>query len=261
VIIYLGAKAIVMLRFFSRAFKKQKRGKQFPKAIWSSGLSKESEFWKQWLKLKSETYIGQDFDDYEWRINPNSDLSGQPHIIRRLELFAPAGTKVSILDVGTGPLTCIGKKWEGREVQITAVDILADRYNKLLSQAGIIPLVLTQYAEAEKLLQTFSPNQFDLVYCQNALDHVYDPMGAINQMLGVVKPDHAVVLLHRLNEGENAKYYGLHQWNLCREENEFIIWNRDAHISVNKALTDIADVYFDEFGDPTQLLVSLVKRI
>lgn len=92
------------------------------------------------------------------------------------------------------------------------------------------------------------------------MDHAYDPLAAIRQMLKVVKPQHALVLLHNINVGEKEGYDGLHQWNFCWQDGEFIIWNNDLRISVNKELSGIADVYLDECWNPEILIVSLIKR-
>jgi len=229
------------------------------KGKWKDGLPNELEHWRHWLASgRDGAFAGGRFDDYEWRTNPNTVL--QAHIARHLEPFAPPGTTISILDVGAGPLTCVGKKWPERIVHIVAVDPLAEQYNQLLKQLNIAPLVRVQFAEVERLSEHFPLNHFDLVNCQNALDHVYDPFVGIQQMLAVVKPQHAVVLLHRVNEGEREGYYGLHQWNFSREGDEFTIWNKDLHLSVNEALTPIADVHFHEAWESDLLVVSLIKK-
>lgn len=118
--------------------------KEQVKAKWEGGISNELLHWEHWLRAGSAAFVREGFNDYEWRTNPNSDLTkAQKHIIRRLEPVAPPGTKVSILDVGAGPLTCVGKQWEGREIKITAVDALAEEYNALLAKLNISPLVRT----------------------------------------------------------------------------------------------------------------------
>ncbi|HEV2781503.1 MAG TPA: methyltransferase domain-containing protein [Actinophytocola sp.] len=229
------------------------------KTRWQSGLANELEHWRHWLEGGPEAFAGWAFNDYEWRTSPDSDLRQQPHITRHLERFAPPGAEVTILDVGAGPLTCVGKKWPDRTVRVVAVDALADQYDKLLEQLNITPLVRTKAAEVEQLTRVFPANYFDLVYCQNALDHVYDPLRGIHQMLEVVKPEHAVVLMHNVNEGEREEYFGLHQWNFCREQDDFVIWNGDGRTSVNASLAGIAEVRFED-SDPNLLIVSLIKN-
>jgi SAM-dependent methyltransferase len=230
------------------------------KARWQNGLPNELEHWRRWLSAGPAAFAKEAFNDYEWRSSADSDLRQQPHLTKYLEPFAPVGSTVTILDVGAGPLTCVGKKWPGRTVEIIPIDPLAAKYNALLDELNLTPLVRTRYAEVEHLSEVFSSNHFDLVYCQNALDHVYDPIRGIHEMLKVVQPRHAVVLMHRVNEGEQERYFGLHQWNFCREDNDFVIWNHDGRVRVNEELSETADVRFEQASSPSLLLVSLHKK-
>jgi len=169
-------------------------------------------------------------------------------------------------------LTRLGKRWEGRIVWITAVDALAEQYERLLRDAGITPPVLTQPGEVERLTERFPKNSFDLVNMENALDHSYDPLLGIRQMLEVVKSGGYVLLLHDVNEAHRTGYVGFHQWNFCAEEGHFIIWNPQNRVSVNDALGDIAEItveivseeeaYFasEPHTEQEKLLVSLRKR-
>ncbi len=230
------------------------------KTRWQEGLSNELEHWRNWLSGGSEAFAGGGFNDYDWRTRPDSDLRNQPHLTRNLEPFAPEGTTVRILDVGAGPLTCVGKEWPGRTVEITPVDPLADQYNTLLAELNLTPLVATEDAEVEKLSEVFPADHFDLAYCQNALDHVYDPVLGARQMLEVVKPGHAAVLMLNVNEGERENYHGLHQWNFCREGDDLVVWNHDGRVSVNEELSGVADVRFEPESTETLMVVSLVKK-
>jgi SAM-dependent methyltransferase len=226
-------------------------------AGWKAGLADELAHWRRWLAEGSTAFVGQ-FDDYAWRTSPDSLL--QAHHTRHLERHAPPGRIVHILDVGAGPLTAVGKQWPGRFVEITAVDALAESYDAVLAEAGLVPLVRTTYAEAERLTERFAPDSYDLVYCQNALDHVYDPLQSIREMLAVVKRGHAVVLLHTINEAEHQGYGGLHQWNLCADGKEFVLWNREQRISVAQVLASVAEVTIEPCWEETLLLVALTKR-
>lgn len=214
------------------------------KQVWESGLGNEVDHWANWLSGGAEAFAHLPFNDYSWRRDPKADLRNQPHIADFLTPISPAVSPLRLLDVGAGPLTVVGKNLPGRQVQITAVDPLAPEYDKLLAHNQVVPLVRTTFAEVERLTDQFVENSFDFVYCQNALDHVYDPIKGIDEMLRVVKPGHTVVLFHRINEGENEKYWGLHQWNFCREGGQFIIWGTVGRYSVNKEFVGKATVSF-----------------
>ena len=184
---------------------------------WASELIKdELSFWE-----KALADGGRDWNPDEFRLRTDFDLPLQDEL-RDLISAAP-GTTVRILDVGSGPLTRVGRRWPGRDVRITAADPLAEHYHALLRRLGIVPPVPTTFAHGERLLETFPPSQFDLAYASNALDHTYDPLKAIEQMLAVTRPGGCVYLWHFANEGKHNCYKGLHQWNLDTVGNDFII--------------------------------------
>src|SRR6185312_12382497 len=92
-----------------------------------------------------------------------------------------------ILDVGCGPITNIGYVLPGVDVQITAVDPLSGVYSKLLAGCDLTPPAPTQFATAEDLSAFFDAEAFDLVHCCNALDHSFDPLRGLRQMVHVTK--------------------------------------------------------------------------
>ena len=193
------------------------------------GLKDEISCWDGWLKEKGGVWP----DDYAARLDPNAPL--QAHLVSRL----PDKDEVSILDVGAGPLTIVGKVWPGHEVNIVAVDALADEYDKLLRWHGVEPIIRTRQCEMERLDSLFGLNMFDLVYCRNALDHCYDPVAAIRCMYAVVKPGRCVLLDHETNEGENEKYAGLHQWNIETDGNSVLIWSKDYRHYLGDIIGDV----------------------
>jgi SAM-dependent methyltransferase len=176
---------------------------------------------------------------YRQRMDPTSDLQEE---LKQL-IAAPPDSVVRILDVGAGPFTTVGKQWEGRLVEITAVDPLAEGYAEILSRLGIRPPVGTVFAHGEKLLELFSPEYFDLAHASNALDHSYDPLLAIEQMLAVVKPGCHVYLWHFANEGITAGYRGLHQWNFDARQEDMVISDGRREYSLAQRFEDVATVH------------------
>lgn len=129
-------------------------------------------------------------------------------------LVALAGNAnpVSVLDVGAGPLTTVGTVWEGRIIEVVAVDALADAYDALLDELGITPPVRTIAGDAEHLVDQFGPESFDIVSCGNALDHCADPPNAVMEMVAVARI--GVSLRHYYDVADKEHHHGLHQWNL-----------------------------------------------
>jgi SAM-dependent methyltransferase len=210
---------------------------------WHSGISFEEEFWDSWMREKG----GRNQWHTEFLSRCSPDLPLQQHITSLID--APPGAEVHLLDVGAGPLTLLGKQWDGRKLHITAVDPLAEQYDRLLAKYRIEPPVRTIYAEAENLRATFSADHFDLVYAQNSIDHCFNPLRAIRQMLKVVKPGCYVFLAHSVKEGKRENYIGFHQWDFYAEGGELFISNRKEVINLTRRIDRIATVNIELFED------------
>ncbi len=208
------------------------QNENYIKGLWETGKKHELDFWRSWLDTKGLKWS----EEYKNRQNPERPL--QDYVTKYLSLRET----VSVLDVGAGPLTILGKCWSGHTVHITAVDALANEYNHLLKEFDITPLVRTELCEAERLLERFPTNHFDLVHVCNALDHSYDPLLGLLQMLAVVKPGHYVLVQGAVNEGETAQYQGFHQWNFEVNNGDFLIWNHQIRFSVNDVLSEVCQI-------------------
>ncbi len=200
---------------------------------WAISKDHEIEFWRHWIATGGDRWP----DEFAERMNPETPL--QPCIVEYLD---PTSDSVKILDAGAGPLTYLGKVWPGHQVEVLAVDALADSYDTLLAEHGIEPPVRTLACETERLSDRFPANHFDLCYVRNALDHGYNPIRGIRQLLEVVKPGCCAVLEHFVNEGEKAEYHDLHQWNISVEEGDMIIWNPNVRHSVREETQDIGEI-------------------
>jgi SAM-dependent methyltransferase len=198
---------------------------------WRKGQASETHYWRRY-------FAGYGRADLEKRLDP--DLPVQEYVRRWLD---PAAESASILDVGAGPLTTLGKVWEGHRLEITAVDLLAETYDEILGEFDVVPAVRTVSCATEELVEHFGEGSFDLVHVENALDHHAGVVEAIEQMLRVAKVGGHVVMRHARNEGETQGYQGLHQWNLSIEGGDYAIWNREAQTSVRA-----------EFGHWTELV-------
>jgi SAM-dependent methyltransferase len=213
-----------------------------PRVSRATALKEEIQFWRSWF-LSGGLKWPQDFHE---RFNPNQPI--QDHVATYIDRIE--GNPVRILDVGSGPMTKLGKKHPSREVTITATDLLASEYDRLLSELGVEPLVRTIFANAEKLVEQFGQNTFDIVHAQNSIDHTRHPQVAIMQMLAVCKPQGYVILYHAENEGQTENYHQLHKWNFTCEGGDFIIRDRRGRITnVTKELAAYGEVACMRDGD------------
>lgn len=205
--------------------------------VWADNLQSEIDWWKSnmtdWLEHPSKNKpAGGIF----FRLNPDAEL--QPEVARFIH-----SPDAKVLDVGAGPLTVLGKVWDGYRLDITAVDPLAVQYAEMLSSLHVTPPLLTRFAEAESLTQDFKRSTFDLCHARNCLDHSHSPVKAIQEMLAVTKPRGVVFLNHSMNEGAKVSYIGLHQWNFRERGGDFVIASPGKRsVNVSKLLKDLADV-------------------
>jgi SAM-dependent methyltransferase len=203
---------------------------------WNEALHRdELAFWRAALKEPEKNWLASEFNE---RTQP--DLELQPFIRELIQ--APAGSRVRILDVGAGPLTRVGRKWDGRVLEIVAVDPLAKEFDDLLSECGIVPPVRTVFGLAENLVGQFPVNSFDFAYASNCLDHSRDPVAAIRQMLEVIKPGCHAYLWHFANVGLQECYAGLHQWNFDVAGDEFLISDGRSRFALASRVADLATV-------------------
>lgn len=204
--------------------------------LWSRGLNSELEYWRSFFATR-----GFGSEGFERRLDPNSVMQ-EAAVIERLGRLPRRDAPLRILDVGAGPVTNLGRTFKGERLDIIAIDCLADHYNRLLDELGIEPDVRTLQCAGERLLDVVAPDSCDLVFSRNAIDHGYDPMLSIFNMVEAVKENCSVVLKHGVNEAEEAGYEGLHQWNFSMEGGRLILWKQGARWDVGSELEGRATV-------------------
>jgi SAM-dependent methyltransferase len=182
---------------------------------WEEGVPGEMRFWESALKDPAQNWSEEAF---RFRTDPEALLQKEIQ-----DLFPNHQGTLRILDVGAGPLSSMGKRFPGRQVELVAVDPLAQQYDRLLDELNLVPPVRTVFGEAERLESAFGPATFDLACASNALDHCRDVLKAITEMLQVVKPGGFIYLWHFANEGHTERYAGLHQWNFDARDGDFTV--------------------------------------
>jgi SAM-dependent methyltransferase len=219
---------------------------------WAKGIGPELAFWELWMRTRGHRWP----QGWQRRMDPEAPLDAA--IARQAQ--AMGGERLRLLDVGAGPATIVGHRLEGVALAVTATDPLAPLYAALLERHGQRAPVPTRFAVAEDLRLFLAERDFDLVHCRNALDHSFDPLRGIVEMLAMTRPGGRVLLRHIRNEAERENYGGFHQWNFDEADGRFVIWNRDTPpIDVAAALpipcrvtarqTDMLEVVIERTGE------------
>jgi SAM-dependent methyltransferase len=217
---------------------------------WSNGLNSEVGFWQNWLQTKGSQW----HDDFRARLDPKTPL--KPEVENAIRDMG--AREIDILDVGAGPITCLGYVSEKFDLRITATDPLADAYSVLLREAGLTPPIMTQKCFAENLLQHFGSRRFHVCFSQNALDHSIDPRRAILAMAQLLHPNGLMYVRVYKNEGEKAGYSGLHSWNFDKDEkNNFILWRGPEKYNISEDIANFAEC---ELSDRGSQLVFIAYR-
>jgi hypothetical protein len=198
---------------------------------WSANLDEEIAFWRKEL--------------LNWKADPNNVRMTDEHPLEwHVREYFPEGDEYDILDVGAGPISALGNKWWGKKLNIKAVDPLADVYNDIMQEYGMVPRVVTEKLDGERLSDSLSLDSFDFVYVKNALDHTYNPFRCIDEILKVLKVNCCCSLDHMVNEGTSANWNGLHQWDFYYEGNTFFIADKGHKniVNMNERLEDRAEI-------------------
>jgi SAM-dependent methyltransferase len=198
---------------------------------WRRRKRSEVDFWAAWLVGAPGTE--QWASDRESRLARDTEITDP---LVRAELERNPAEEISIIDVGAGPITSLGYRYPGKKLTIVPVDPLADEYDRLLRDAELDPPIRTIRVAGEELQEHFGPRKFDIAYAVNSLDHSADPFTIISKMVAVVRPGGIVLLRHKRNEGESARYGGLHQWNFDVVHDSLIVWNNAVEVNVGSAL-------------------------
>jgi len=208
-----------------------------PEERWRGGLDEEVEYWRRYLETKGFRWP----DEFDSRVNPNGQMLSE-----LVAQYLPSDReRVRILDVGSGPVSSLGfpRLPDGRVIELTAADALADRYEELLHTYRITPPAWPLPVAVEELSEHFGEGVFDLVHARNALDHTVDAFAGIRQMVRVVRPGCYVILQHYPNVAEFHAYTGLHGWNLDERKGRFVIWQRGSReIDLEKDIGSAAEV-------------------
>lgn len=137
------------------------------------------------------------------------------------------GEVLHVVEIGSGPLSTLGWAVEQGLCTVTAVDPLADAYNRLLDETGVDVPIRPVKGDGERLLELLEPDSCHIAFVANALDHVEDPLRTFRNLATVVKPGGFICMTHFVDEGSHEGWEQLHQWNLRPEDDMVLLADRD----------------------------------
>lgn len=187
---------------------------------WLEGLYDEIAYWDRFMHMRDGT--GE-----EYRKRFMEFVSEERPFCLEEELPETKDT-IEFIDVGSGPFSRCGVVAKKKNLHITALDPLANVYRMMKKENHLENGIDVRSGFVETLDLQFETGSFDVVHMSNALDHSFDPVYGIYQLLNICKIGGKVILRHAENEAE-PDYGGLHQWNLSlhNKEHSFVIWHKD----------------------------------
>ncbi len=218
--------------------------------IWANNLSEERDFWMRWLT--EDTFA----EERALRIHSARALPGSfvEHLDPRRELY-------NILDVGSGPASPIGAKLEGKLVNLVLTDPLAHEYARMLDELQMFDVMRPMKVRGEELTHVFPEGYFDIVSCNNALDHCADPLSVIREMVRVCRDSGWIHISGLVNIAEFEHYQGLHQWNVDIRDGRLIVWNHSGSTDVLALVPEIEDLTAAPLsGEPPEMSLWLRVR-
>lgn len=207
---------------------------------WLMGIPYEVAFWESTYRNKKEQDNLFTFSHYGKALT----LDGFDATTFLLSQPKPAQAK--ILDIGSGMTYLPGEfildeKENKIALDIHYIDPLASYYNDIVAQYHVnVPKV--EFGMMEYLSAFYPEHDVTLAIIQNALDHSASPVKGIIEALNALHSGGVLYLNHHPNEAEYENYRGFHQFNICVENDELIIWNRDQRFNVNYIVKDFARV-------------------
>lgn len=209
---------------------------QFKK--WLSGIHSEIKFWDYFISgdyFRDKGRTKQAWEDYissERKFTLDEEI---PDEYRNREY--------NFVDIGCGAYSRCGIVSDKVNLKRTYVDPLAWIYNKLKNKYNTNNGINITTGFVEMLDEVLPENEFDMVHMSNSLDHCFNPIFALYQLIRTCKIGGKVILRHAENEAERGNYHGFHQWNLSlkNDEQSFVVWNKSHRYDICDLLAEYVD--------------------
>lgn len=140
--------------------------------------------------------------------------------------------RLRLLEVGSGPTSNLAWGVDEGLFEITAIDPLANIYNRLMKKNNYDYPIKPIKGTGEEILKLFDKECFHIVFSQNAIDHIVSPKKCILNMYKVLKKRGVLYLCGHVKEGTNQGWLGLHQHDLVPTDGQLFHFNSEG-ISTN----------------------------
>lgn len=230
------------------------------RTTWEANVGEELGYWqnillgvhprKDWVDI-ARRYLTSTISISEDDFTPMADF---------IEMFPEK--LIEIANVGCGPAVPLAVAHPSRHLRMTLIDPLAGPYTKLLEECGYKSHPVIYPIEVENLDRDLPDNHFHIAWSRNALDHSWDPLRGIRNMIRITRPGGKIIIKVAVNEGQTQNYLGLHQWNFRpRKDGVCELWNKTRTFNLNEEIGgELSDMLVKELPDKWMLII-MTKRI
>ena len=128
-------------------------------------------------------------------------------LVDYLQPFVGDKKEIKIADIASGAFSTIGSYLPGIDLKIYHCD--KSDFVDFWVNRGITPIVSIEVQNMEAL--TYPDEFFDIVHCQNSLDHTRNAKVAVEEMIRICKPDGWIYINCSLNQLDTG---WKHYWNV-----------------------------------------------
>ena len=154
------------------------------------------------------------------------------------------------LEIGSGPNSNLSYWVDNKLLEVTAIDPLADVYEKIMRKLNYKYPITPIKIKGEKILEHFGEETYHIVFAQNSLDHVEDPIKCFNNAYYVLKKGGFLFVCSNIKEGTRKSWTGMHKYDIYVENNELLLASQNGEVFrfINHNNMSLEFIFYEEYN-------------
>ncbi len=154
------------------------------------------------------------------------------------------------LEIGSGPNSNLSYWVDNDLLEVTAIDPLAEVYDKIMKKLNYKYPITPIKLDGEDLLEHFKKESFHIIFAQNSLDHVKDPVKCFNNAYHLLKKGGFLFVCSNIKEGTRKSWTGMHKFDIYVENNELILGTQSGEEFrfINNRNVFLEFIFYEEYN-------------
>ena len=154
------------------------------------------------------------------------------------------------LEIGSGPNSNLSYWVDNELLEVTAIDPLADVYEKIMRKLNYKYPITPIKIKGEEILEHFGEETYHIVFAQNSLDHVEDPIKCFNNANNVLKKGGFLFVCSNIKEGTRKSWTGMHKYDIYVENNELLLASQNGEVFrfINHNNMSLEFIFYEEYN-------------